>query len=80
MSYAYGYMIAYVGTGVTLPATFNLIARGFKMKNALPDLLVVGTTLDNLVGGTVFNIFKNLYIKKVKNEFLGNMEDDSGPG
>lgn len=64
MAYALGYMLAYLGTGVTLPSIFNLIARGFKMKNALPSILVVSSTLDNLIGGTVFSIFKNLAIQE----------------
>jgi|LauGreDrversion4_2_1035121.scaffolds.fasta_scaffold878892_2 hypothetical protein len=58
MSYALGYMLAYLGIGVTLPSIFNLIARGIKMKNAIPNILVVGSVVDNLIGGTVFTIFK----------------------
>lgn len=64
MSYSLGYMLAYVGTGVTLPSIFNLIARGINMKSALPSILVVGTTLDNLVGGTIYRIFKNISVNQ----------------
>ena len=32
LSYALGFMLANVGTGVTLPSIYAIIARGFKVK------------------------------------------------
>lgn len=56
-SYAFGFMLALVGTGVTLPSIFVVIARGFKVRQTLPDLLVICTTIENLIFATVFQIF-----------------------
>ena len=60
ISYSLGYMLALCGTGVALPAIFVYITRGFKVRSIVPNLAILGTTLDNLFVGTVFNSFRNL--------------------
>jgi hypothetical protein len=62
MSYTLGFMLAYEGSGVTLPSIFVLmVARGFIVRQEIPDVLAIGTTVDNLLVGCAFSIFKELY-------------------
>lgn len=48
LSYALGFILANVGTGVSLPSVYAIVARGFKVKPAIPNSLILTTTFDNL--------------------------------
>lgn len=61
LAYSVGYMLAYVGTGVTIPSIYLLMFRGIKMRPVIHHMHVLGTTLDNLVGGTLFTIFRKCF-------------------
>jgi hypothetical protein len=58
LSYTLGYLLAYVATGVTLPSIFAIKARGFRVRSEIPHILVLSTTLDNLLVGTTFTAFR----------------------
>jgi hypothetical protein len=48
LSYALGFILANVGTGVSLPSIYAIVARGFKVKPEIPNSLILTTTFDNL--------------------------------
>jgi hypothetical protein len=54
LSYALGFLMAYDGIGVTVPTIYEIIYRGFKVKDLIPNILLMISLIDNLLGPTVF--------------------------
>jgi hypothetical protein len=57
LSYALGFILANVGTGVSLPSVYAIVARGFKIKQEIPNSLILTTTFDNLFTTVVATCF-----------------------
>ena len=74
-SYALGFMLSNLGTGVALPSVYALYLRGFKFKKELPNTIVVASTFDNIMTACMFTIFNSCVFEKVStnNQIIGHV-------
>jgi len=60
LSYALGFILAHVSTGVSLPLVYSIVARGFKINPIIPNCLIFTTTFDDLSISVVAACFKQI--------------------
>lgn len=64
MSYAFGFFLASAGTTAIVPTLLNLRKQGFGKRKHIMHEVMVATTIDNLIFGTLFGIMRNLAINE----------------
>ena len=66
LSYSLGFIMGAAGTTGIVPSMYNLKKRDFKIRGIITNILILSTTIDNIVMGTLFSISRDSYQQEIK--------------
>ena len=69
MSLALGFLLGSAGTAVIVPALLILQSKGYGARKLISHELIVATTLDNVIAGTVFSVFRAIAMRDYYEEY-----------